>query len=97
MISEAFGPRFPRAIYPFWGIAAPSLLPPIVDRRLVASAVADSMGHVDLKSMAPYQHQELCPLGAAINERNRTRKEGLNHAAGSGPGHISGHSGQATD
>ena len=25
-------------------------------------AVADSMGHVDIKSMEPYQHQELKPL-----------------------------------
>jgi site-specific recombinase XerD len=38
-------------------------------------AVADSMGHVDLKSMEPYQHQELEPLRAAINERNQARKE----------------------
>jgi site-specific recombinase XerD len=38
-------------------------------------AVADAMGHVDLKSMEPYQHQELEPLRAVINERNRARKE----------------------
>jgi site-specific recombinase XerC len=38
-------------------------------------AVADSMGHVDLKSMVPYQHQELEPLRDAINERNREREE----------------------
>jgi hypothetical protein len=38
-------------------------------------AVANSMGHVDLKSMEPYQHQELEPLRAVINERNRTREQ----------------------
>lgn len=41
-------------------------------------AVANAMGHVDLKSMEPYQHQELEPLRAVINERNRARKERLN-------------------
>jgi hypothetical protein len=40
-------------------------------------AVADSMGHVDLKSMQPYQHQELEPLRAAINQRNRSRRHQL--------------------
>ena len=39
-------------------------------------AVAKSMGHVDLKSMEPYQHQELEPLRAAINERNARKKFG---------------------
>lgn len=28
------------------------------------------MGHADLKSMEPYQHQELEPLRVAINQRN---------------------------
>lgn len=37
-------------------------------------AVADSMGHVDLKSMAPYQHQEIDPLREAIKRRNQARK-----------------------
>lgn len=40
-------------------------------------AVADSMGHVDLKSMAPCQHQEIDPLREAINRRNRARKAAL--------------------
>jgi hypothetical protein len=31
-----------------------------------AFAVAKSMGHVDLKSMEPYQHQELEPLQEII-------------------------------
>jgi hypothetical protein len=44
-------------------------------------AVADAMGHVDLKSMVPYQHQELEPLHAVINERNRARKERLQQPA----------------
>lgn len=58
-------------------------------------AVADSMGHVDLKSMEPYQHQELEPLRAAINERNQARKERKAHVVGSGLGHIPGHTDQA--
>jgi len=41
-----------------------------------AFAVAKSMGHVDLKSMEPYQHQKLEPLRDAINERNRRKKFG---------------------
>lgn len=39
-----------------------------------AFAVSKSMGHADLKSMEPYQHQELEPLREAINERNRRKK-----------------------
>jgi hypothetical protein len=35
-----------------------------------AFAVSKSMGHADLKSMEPYQHQELEPLRVAINQRN---------------------------
>jgi hypothetical protein len=31
---------------------------------------AKSMGHVDLKSMEPYQHHELETLREAINQRN---------------------------
>jgi site-specific recombinase XerD len=58
-------------------------------------AVADSMGHVDLKSMEPYQHQELEPLRAAINERNQAREERKAHVVGSGLGHIPGHTDQA--
>ena len=38
-----------------------------------AFAVAKSMGHVDLKSMEPYQHQELEPLREIINQRNRRK------------------------
>lgn len=59
-------------------------------------AVADSMGHVDLKSMEPYQHQELEPLRAAINERNQARKERKAQVVGSRLGHIPGHTDQAT-
>ena len=39
-------------------------------------AVSKSMGHADLKSMEPYQHQELEPLRVAINQRNRRKKFG---------------------
>lgn len=41
-----------------------------------AFAVSKSMGHADLKSMEPYQHQELEPLREAINQRNRRKKFG---------------------
>ena len=41
-----------------------------------AFAVAKSMGHVDLKSMEPYQHQELEPLREIINQRNQRKKLG---------------------
>lgn len=34
-------------------------------------AVTGSMGHVDLKSMEPYQHHDLASLRAAINLRNQ--------------------------
>lgn len=56
-------------------------------------AVADSMGHVDLKSMAPYQHQEIDPLRDAINRRNRARKAAPVAAPGENqiPGHNPGH------
>lgn len=36
-------------------------------------AVSAQMGHVDIKSMEPYQHQELDGLLAAVNKRNATR------------------------
>jgi integrase/recombinase XerD len=39
-----------------------------------AFAVAKSMGHVDLKSIEPYQHQELEPLREVINQRNQQKK-----------------------
>src|ERR1700733_9958873 len=39
-----------------------------------ASAVAKSMGHVDIKSMEPYQHHELEPLREIINQRNQRKK-----------------------
>ena len=41
-----------------------------------AFADAKSMGHVDLKSMEPYQHQELEPLREIINQRNRRKQFG---------------------
>ena len=41
-----------------------------------AFAVSKSMGHADLKSMEPYQHQEPEPLRIAINQRNRRKKFG---------------------
>jgi len=41
-----------------------------------AFAVSKSMGHADLKSMEPYQHQELEPLRTAINQRNQRKKFG---------------------
>jgi hypothetical protein len=41
-----------------------------------AFAVAKSMGHVDLKSMEPYQHHELEPLREIINQRNQRKKFG---------------------
>ena len=47
-------------------------------------AVAGSMGHVDTKSMEPYQHHDLEALREAINRRNE---------ADSGFGHIFGHTG----
>jgi hypothetical protein len=33
-------------------------------------------GHVDLKSMEPYQHQELEPLREIINRRNQRKMFG---------------------
>jgi integrase len=45
-------------------------------------AVAASMGHVDTKSMEPYQHHNLDSLRTAINRRN----EGVSTS-----GHIFGH------
>ncbi len=41
-----------------------------------AFAVARSMGYVDLKSMEPYQHQELEPLREIIHQRNQRKKFG---------------------
>jgi integrase len=61
-------------------------------------AVADSMGHVDLKSMQPYQHQELEPLRDAINQRNRSRRHQFQlHPAVSELGHNLGHTGTPAD
>jgi hypothetical protein len=34
------------------------------------------MGHVDVKSMEPYQHQELDSLRVAIDQRNSQRASG---------------------
>ena len=47
-----------------------------MEKRGNAFAVAKSMGHVDLKSMEPYQHQELEPLREIIDQRNRQKKFG---------------------
>ncbi len=41
-----------------------------------AFAVSKSMGYTDLKSMEPYQHQELEPLRETINLRNQRKKFG---------------------
>jgi site-specific recombinase XerC len=41
-----------------------------------AFAVAKSMGYVDLKSMEPYQHQELERLREIIDQRNRRKNFG---------------------
>jgi hypothetical protein len=41
-----------------------------------AFAVSRSMGHSDLNSMEPYQHQELEPLRHAINQRNSRKQFG---------------------
>jgi hypothetical protein len=38
-----------------------------------AFAAAKSMGHVDLKSIEPYQHRELEPLREAINQRSQRK------------------------
>ena len=48
-------------------------------------AVSKSMGHRDIKSMEPYQHQKTEPLVIAINQRNADR------VAPSGVGHTIGH------
>jgi integrase len=48
-------------------------------------AVSKSMGHADIKSMEPYQHQKTEPLVIAINQRNADR------VAPSGVGHTIGH------
>lgn len=44
-------------------------------------AIAKSMGHVDVKSMEPYQHQELDSLCQAIDQRNRQRTAGWGTAS----------------
>jgi integrase len=48
----------------------------VMEKSRNAFAVSKSMGHADLKSMEPYQHQELEPLRMAINQRNRRKKFG---------------------
>jgi hypothetical protein len=42
-------------------------------RKVTTCAVSKSMGHADLKSMEPYQHQELEPLRMVINQHNRRK------------------------
>ena len=37
-------------------------------------AVADSMGHVDIQSMKPYQHHRLDPLREVIDRRNEANR-----------------------
>jgi hypothetical protein len=41
-----------------------------------AFAIAKSVGHVELKSMEPYQLQQLQPLRQIINQRNQRKKVG---------------------
>lgn len=53
-------------------------------------AVRDQMGHVDIKSMAPYQHQQIDELVVAINKRNADR------GALSAVGHTLGHTNSLT-
>jgi integrase len=53
-------------------------------------AVRDQMGHVDIKSMAPYQHQQTDELVVAVNKRNADR------VALSGVGHTIGHTNSLT-
>lgn len=48
-------------------------------------AVRDQMDHVDIKSVAPYQHQSTGELVIAVNKRNADRE------AHSGVGHTFGH------
>lgn len=49
-------------------------------------AVSKSMGHADIKSMAPYQHQDITPLNEAINRRNQNKTSDLSF------GHTFSHS-----
>ena len=44
-----------------------------IEKSKNAFAVSESIGHADLKSMEPYQHQGPQPLREAINERNRRK------------------------
>jgi integrase len=53
-------------------------------------AVRDQMGHVDIKSMAPYQHQETSQLVIAVNQRNADR------GAVSLVGHTNSHTNRLT-
>jgi integrase len=48
-------------------------------------AVSKSMGHSDIKSMAPYQHQDINPLNEAINKRNAASNlsHSFSHTSGS--------------
>lgn len=52
-------------------------------------AVSKSMGHADIKSMQPYQHQDIDPLNEAINQRNRKKTEAFS------VGHTFSHSSEA--
>jgi hypothetical protein len=52
-------------------------------------AVAGSMGHVDLKSMEPYQHHDHASLRATINLRNQNPSPSVPQF-----GRILGHIGQ---
>jgi integrase len=53
-------------------------------------AVRDSMGHVDIKSMAPHQHQQTDELVVAVKKRNADR------VSLSGVGHTFGHTNSLT-
>ena len=51
-------------------------------------AVADSMGHVDVQSMKPYQHPRLEPLREVIDRRNEANgsRHILRHTGEKQPG-----------
>jgi len=57
-------------------------------------AVSKSTGHCDIKSMEPYQHQEMAQLVAAVNKRNAARiaRSAITDCGAKGVGHTFGHS-----
>ena len=48
-------------------------------------AVSRAMGHADVKSMEPYQHQDTSSLVRAINQRNSSNQEQPRHRGGDCP------------